>query len=458
MHCTQLANARLSVFPLSPSPESPYQRDVLAALRSEYGCQSVTPEGMPVSANEQFFAERRPQAVFKHAVLSQYLPVLFNKVGKRWPVVYVDGYAGRGEYEDGSAGSPLWSMRSAAAKANVRSVYVERDVHEHRHLARVVREHGRPADQALHGDIATLLPRIVADAKGSALFVFLDPFGAALDRTQLLALLAPPGPGDPPVEVLLHFSISTIARFGGLIRMRWAENRELSPSEAKTVEHGDRFLGGTWWQKHFRPLVEGDEGSATDAAMRVAAEYQRRIREETGVRSVSLPIRVRPGQSPKYLLVLFTRHADGQWAFAAALGRAGRDWQAAWRDDADAALVAAARKKNPDPGFFPVDDWVKLTDEPFNREKFEREHRSRWVDEIAANIARLVGQGPVVLASRVDDVYGALLGLAYDTHVRAAVKKLHAAGVVDHNGTGKYFFRDLIRSTVPRPAYRRSVS
>lgn len=411
-----------------------------------------------MSANEQFFAERRPQAVFKHAVLAQYLPVLFTKVGKRWPVVYVDGYAGRGEYEDGSAGSPLWSMRSAAARANVRSVYVERDAREHQHLARVLREHGRPADQALHGDIATLLPGIVADAKGSALFVFLDPFGAALDRTQLLWLLTPPGPDDPPVEVLLHFSISTIARFGGLIRARWAENRELTVSEARTIEHGDRFLGGTWWQKHFRSLADGDEGSATDAAIRVAAEYQQRIRAETGVRSVSLPIRARPRQSPKYLLVLFTRHGDGQWLFAAALGRAGRDWQAAWREDADAALIEAARKRHSEPGLFPVDEHVKLTGAPFDREKFEREHRDAWVDEIAANIARLVEHGPVVLASRVDDVYGALLGLAYDVHVRAAVKKLHAAGRVDHNGVGKYFFRDLIRATAQRSAYRRSVS
>jgi hypothetical protein len=51
-----------------------------------------------MSWNANFFDAPRPQAVFKHAILSVYPVVFGSKLGSRWPVAFLDGYAGRGEY------------------------------------------------------------------------------------------------------------------------------------------------------------------------------------------------------------------------------------------------------------------------------------------------------------------------------------------------------------------------
>ncbi|MBM0203306.1 hypothetical protein JNW90_09410, partial [Micromonospora sp. STR1s_5] len=62
------------------------------------------------------------------------------------------------------------------------------------------------------------LPEVLALAKGASLFAFLDPFGPALDfdliRTRLLGR-----PNWPPTELLLHFSVSTVARMGRAVHV-----------------------------------------------------------------------------------------------------------------------------------------------------------------------------------------------------------------------------------------------
>ncbi|MGQ0773734.1 MAG: hypothetical protein ACT4NY_04840 [Pseudonocardiales bacterium] len=63
-----------------------------------------------MSDNAEFFRERRAQAVFKHGILSRYPTVFASKTGVTGRrVVLLDGYAGRGQYEDGS---PAWEVCS----------------------------------------------------------------------------------------------------------------------------------------------------------------------------------------------------------------------------------------------------------------------------------------------------------------------------------------------------------
>ncbi|GAA3436093.1 hypothetical protein GCM10018954_057020 [Kutzneria kofuensis] len=76
-----------------------------------------------MNASRTFFRERRAQAVFKHGILSRYPVVFAAKTGWRGrPVAYLDGYAGRGEYEDGSPGSPLLLSEKAEGVAAFRDV------------------------------------------------------------------------------------------------------------------------------------------------------------------------------------------------------------------------------------------------------------------------------------------------------------------------------------------------
>jgi three-Cys-motif partner protein len=404
-----------------------------------------------VSGSKEFFQLRRAQAVFKHGILSRYPTVFAAKTGvggRR--VVFLDGYAGRGEYEDGSPGSPLLLARTAAKVAefrNVTGVYVEKDGEDYANLRQVMAACGRATDPVLPGDVQEHLPFILQLAAGAALFAFLDPFGTALDRAQLVGDLLG-RPGRAPVEVLLHISISTVARLGGLLRRRREQGVEvLEPSDAKAIGHVDRFLGGQWWQEHFTPVRgEADEEQATAAALRVAETYLAGVCIEARCRAVSMQIRRRPDHLPKYVLVLFTRHGDGMWYFADALGKAGREWEGAWRTEvASRDLVKAqARYADAPEGIFDLEELFAA--EPFDPQEYEQRNRQAWQTVIAGNIRGLLGNiGPFVLTDHIAEVYGGVLGAAGERHVRAAVKALHVDRVIANTGVGDYFFRELIR-------------
>lgn len=413
-----------------------------------------------MSANEEFFRERRTQAVFKHGILSRYPVVFASKTGWRdRDVVFLDGYAGRGEYGDGSPGSPALLAASAEKVAGfrqVRGIFVEKRHADYLNLQAVMASYNRPEDQVLEGDLRDHLAAILDNVTAAALFAFLDPFGTALDRSQLVnELLCRQSPA--PVEVLLHISVSSVARLGGLLRKRRLDGIALSEADLKSIDHVNRFLGGDWWQAHFEPMRDSeDQERATDAALRVAAEYMGGVCRETGCQAVRMPIRAKPGQLPKYILVLFTRHLDGMWFFADAVGKAGRDWHGACLDEIAANERAKAdlvRARQEAIGQFDLFKGLGMdiapTPQPdFDPEKYERENRAAWTSAIASNITNLLTEeGPFILASKVEDVYGTVLGAAGARHARAAIKDLHDAGVVSNTGGGRDFHREWIRPT-----------
>ena len=313
-----------------------------------------------MSANDSFFVRRKAAAAFKHGILKQYPPVFLAKAGSitNGRVVFLDGYAGQGRYDDGSPGSPLLFVQAARANPNrtVTGIFVEQDADRYASLCRVLDETDpdRTVPRIVRsGDLGTVLPDLLPTSVGAALFAFLDPFGTALNVDRLRDDLLR-RPGRAPTEVLLHFSVSTIARMGGILNAGLARGG-LTVAERKTVARADAFLGGDWWRGEFEalrgvvpptaadgmswvdfddadPLPETDVSAlltATEVAIRVARRFCESLGAQTQYRTVSMPVRPEQGRAPKYILVLFTRHDHGVWFFADALGRAARYWQQA---------------------------------------------------------------------------------------------------------------------------------
>jgi three-Cys-motif partner protein len=395
-----------------------------------------------VSSNEDFFVERKAAAVFKHAILSRYPVVFASKAGvgvRGHRVTFLDGYAGRGRYENGEPGSPLLLVESAEkveAFRTVRGMFVERDPDNFANLSQVLDQRCGANKPLLYPkSLDECLPEILRLTRDEALFAFLDPFGPALDFDLLCSGLLG-RPQRPPTEVLLHFSVLSVARLGGALRAARADREELAESDLKSAQRLDRFLGGPWWREHFAAVAdERDEGRATDAAMTVADRYRDMVRARTGFMSVSMPVRPRPDLLPKYVLVLFTRHPDGVWYFADTLGKAGLEWQQAWHTE------AYNRATDRDvPTLFDLEP-VDL----FDPKRHAQAHRSEWEATIADNIMRLLDTaGPFRITDHVPQVYGTTLGTAWIPHVREAVRKLHRDGLIGNDGKGDFQY-DVIR-------------
>lgn len=410
---------------------------------------SKTQVGEPsLSSNREFFQERRAQAVLKHGILARYPTIFASKLGYGDKnVVFLDGYAGRGQYKDGSPGSPLLLAHTADRLSDFRhvtAIYVEEDQQDFGNLQAVMRGRiGR--DFLLQGDVSRHLPRVMEISRNSPLFAFFDPFGTALDRRDLVTLVM--NRRTPPVEVLLHISISSVARLGGLFKARLRERIDLSPEERKTIEHLDRFLGGEWWKSYFAPITSSDdEVRATEAALSVANRYRDEICSETGFMSVSMPVRRRPNHLPKYILVLFTRHADGMWFFADALGKAGREWERAWREDKAKSSVARLQSRDSKNGAQSLFDLQQFESTDFDPVAYEAANRKAWIEEIKANVKELLRvENSPIPAHRITQIYGSLLGVAGERHVNAAMKILAVEGVIEAVSPKNKYHRHQLR-------------
>ena len=442
-----------------------------------------------MSANESFFVRRKAAAAFKHGILSIYPPLFAGKAGSvtGGRVVFLDGYAGQGRYDDGTPGSPLLFVQAARAnpRREVTGIFVEQDPARCASLRRVLDETdptGAVARIVREGDLGTLLPELLPTTAGAALFAFLDPFGTALNLDRLRGDLLR-RPSRAPTEVLLHFSVSTIARMGGILNAARARGG-LSIPERKTVARADAFLGGDWWRAEFDalrdviPATAADGTSwidldfdlfdldnaeqaagtdisamltATDVAMRVARRFCENLGRQTGYRTVAMPVRPEQGRAPKYILVLFTKNDHGVWYFADALGRAGRYWQQALHEErARSSAAKIAARLDEDLGLFELDDFTPAPAAPFDADQYERDNRDRWETTITANLHRLLAtHGGLRLVDHVDEVYGDVLGQAWERHVRAAVKRLHKIGLILDDGT-KDFWRRHIPVHIPR--------
>ncbi len=394
-----------------------------------------------MSSHDEFFNTKQAEAVFKHGILKRYPVVFASKTGSAVDggrVVFMDGYAGRGEYNDGEPGSPLLLSRAAEFLGTQRDVlgyFVEQDDENFANLQRVLRNKGGPMKpEVRHGSVDEHLPELLTLASGASLFAFLDPFGPALDfhliKRDLLGRAK-----WPPTEVLLHFSVLSVARMGRAVHASRTARESLSDDDGKTAARLDRFLDGSWWKDYFAQVDDdGDEQKATDVAMRVCAEYQKRLTTGTRYQAISMPVRPRPDLAPKYVLMLLTASSEGAWCFADSLGRAGRDWTAAWFTQR--LLKEGPRGQASLFGEIPT----------FDENRYEQENRQAWVNAIAANIDDLLTRyGPIKLADHVPDVYGKTLGQAWDRHVKAAVNLLHANHKVHQDTRGRKYWKEALQ-------------
>lgn len=184
----------------------------------------------------------------KHLVLREYLKAWFPIMGsKRGQILFIDGFAGPGEYEKGEEGSPLialhaFSNHAARGKvvSEVRFVFIEEDPARALHLeGLVVRESASLPDnchvEVCQSTFAHKMTEILDDIDTrkriiDGMFVMIDPFGVSGVPLAVIARIL----SIPRAEIYLSFQYESIRRFGGT-----------SEHEA----HLNSLFGSTEWQR-----------------------------------------------------------------------------------------------------------------------------------------------------------------------------------------------------------------
>jgi three-Cys-motif partner protein len=158
----------------------------------------------------------------KHEILEKYLEAWLRILGTRHErLLYVDGFAGRGEYDEGQAGSPLIAMRVAQELVNagkvgeVVCIFVESDADNMRNLKEMIGLCGRTFPdvvvellEARFDDVSGRVMNRVRELAAPAFF-FVDPFGFTGVPFNTIASIM----RLPHTEVFLTFMARDIHRF-----------------------------------------------------------------------------------------------------------------------------------------------------------------------------------------------------------------------------------------------------
>jgi three-Cys-motif partner protein len=164
-----------------------------------------------------------PHTAAKHAILRRYLqawiPILSRGNAR---VVYIDGFAGPGEYEGGEQGSPILALTEAAAAARQRPLamtflFVEENAERAANLEVAVSRLKVPPTfhvELRRGrcdvEINALLDRLRANNQSLApTFALLDPFGWVGTPMSLVQRLM----SNRSCEVLITFMLEEMNRF-----------------------------------------------------------------------------------------------------------------------------------------------------------------------------------------------------------------------------------------------------
>ena len=164
-----------------------------------------------------------PHTEAKHAILRKYLdawmPILGSHNGR---IVFIDGFAGPGEYEGGQDGSPVIAIKSVIEhilpiKAEILFIFVENEAKRCKFLEeklKTIKLPGNVKYECICGEFAKEVEKILDDLAAKDLklaptFAFVDPFGFKGIPYNLLKRSMK----NDKCEVLINFMLEDITRF-----------------------------------------------------------------------------------------------------------------------------------------------------------------------------------------------------------------------------------------------------
>lgn len=249
------------------------------------------------------------QTEVKHRLLEKYLDPWFNKITTvSGEVEFLDGFAGRGEYTDGSKGSPLIAMDVADTKLTEEPAFrsklqhfnvisVENDKENFSNLKSCLEEKEEEIDDRITTEAH---PTTFADYAQSYInqrkyspkpcFVFIDPFGFSgvpLETIHDMVNLRPTG-----IEVFITFMSGKMAQF---------------LTNETHQEAIDEAFGTDEWREHI-----DEDASKEKRAEDLLIFYEKRLREQAGISYVwPFKLNEETKRQTSYHLVHATNHFDG---------------------------------------------------------------------------------------------------------------------------------------------------
>jgi three-Cys-motif partner protein len=167
-----------------------------------------------------FFKEQKDWSKRKLAIISAYLEGFVKILGSSTNhscVYFVDGFAGKGTYDDMSKGSPILAAELAQKYLDLNKKYklncinVESDEENFRNLEIATNQYQNIVEN-LKGTFSTNISSILNSIGNCPAFFFIDPFGVSgADWIDMLKIIH----RQAPTDLWLRFDHKTVRRLSG---------------------------------------------------------------------------------------------------------------------------------------------------------------------------------------------------------------------------------------------------
>lgn len=284
---------------------------------------------MSQNANE-FFEEKKSWSTAKDMLLKNYLPQYLTKIAKlHCRLVYIDGFAGKGKFDDGSIGSPLIALEEIAKyNENGSPHLVARTIFVEKKFSKALKENlsNYPTAEVFSEPFEKFFEEEMPKLQQfGILFMYLDPFGYSslkFDIYKRLRMME-----FQSVELLINFnSFGFIRNACKLLKMQYydddlgkfLEEPEESETIFKEVQKLNDIAGGDYWQDILKNNIEMRKikGMNVEAVNGKTAEidfknaYCEKLREIFGF-VLEMPVAEKDGTIPKYRMLHLTNHKEG---------------------------------------------------------------------------------------------------------------------------------------------------
>ncbi|NLD06096.1 MAG: three-Cys-motif partner protein TcmP [Synergistaceae bacterium] len=277
--------------------------------------------------NSNFFIKKKIWSEVKDELLGYYLVSYFTKILSTGnPVLYVDCFAGKGTFDDGKLGSPLTALRgldrclerqrlSQPPKVNMKFI----ELNHYKELEDNIPSQHRSRCEVIPGKFEENITHILNQAMllnhHLNLFLYIDPYGVkVLNATFFDKLTA----AFSTAELLINLNSFGFIREACRVRKVtfreqeeeiFSDLEEYDSSMLVSIKELDEIAGGEYWQEVIDSYSSG-RINCYQAEMEFSTRYKKRLRQNYKY-VLDMPIRLKPGQLPKYRMVHATNHRDG---------------------------------------------------------------------------------------------------------------------------------------------------
>lgn len=279
---------------------------------------------MPIKNND-FFKTKKPWSITKDELLGCYLKPYFAKIlTTRRDVCYIDCFAGKGKFDDGSKGSPLIASdileqcanSSTIQNTNIFAYFIELNYSKELEFNLSLYKHKSIHNEVINGKFEENIIDILKQNFDKNIFLYIDPYGIkAIDVDMFNNFLT--CSKFYTIEILLNFNTFGFLREGCRIMKVHMEDipeiteylYEYDPSTFKDINDMNNIAGGSYWQDIIKEYKDG-KYNIYEAERKLSQGIKKSF-ERAYKYVLDMPVYASDNTNPKYRLFFMTNHSGG---------------------------------------------------------------------------------------------------------------------------------------------------